>query len=130
MKDGDSQDRDLVSTLRPGGGKLHWFYRPEPRSACLRKAVVTCMLLCFALAVAGTAQAQSTTSLRGTVTDPSGSVVSGATVVVSDPQSKVERTVQTGSQGEYQFQFLPPGTYIITVSAPGLRVISSQGCSC
>lgn len=64
-------------------------------------------------------RAQSTTSVRGTVTDPSGSAVVGATVDLTNPESKTERIVTTGAQGEYQFLFLPPGTYKLSISAPG-----------
>lgn len=61
----------------------------------------------------------STTSLQGTVTDPSGAAVANATVLLVNAESKTERTATTGSQGEYRFQFLPPGTYTLTVSATG-----------
>jgi Carboxypeptidase regulatory-like domain len=61
----------------------------------------------------------SSTSLQGTVTDPSGSVIDGATVVLSNSESKLERTKETGTQGEYRFIALPPGTYTLTVTAKG-----------
>ena len=61
----------------------------------------------------------SSTSLQGTVTDPSGSVIDGATVVLSNSESKLERTMETGTQGEYRFIALPPGTYTLTVTAKG-----------
>lgn len=61
----------------------------------------------------------SSTSVRGTVTDPSGSAVQGATVVLANNESKTARTVTTGAQGDYQFLFIPPGTYALTVTAAG-----------
>src|ERR1700674_1231763 len=71
-------------------------------------------------AVNGTVFPQtSSTSLQGTVTDPSGSVIDGATVVLSNSESKLERTMETGTQGEYRFIALPPGTYTLTVTAKG-----------
>jgi carboxypeptidase family protein len=79
------------------------------------------------LLVAPRAWTQSSTSVRGTVTDPSGGAVVGATVVLSNPDSKVERTVATGGQGEYQFLFLPPGTYDLTVSATGFAKYEQTG---
>ncbi|HXA05376.1 MAG TPA: carboxypeptidase-like regulatory domain-containing protein, partial [Bryobacteraceae bacterium] len=81
-----------------------------------------CLLLSIlvVLAVNGTVFSQtSSTSLQGTVTDPSGSVIAGATVVLSDSESKLERTVETGTQGEYRFIAVPPGTYTLTVTAKG-----------
>ena len=61
----------------------------------------------------------SSSSLQGTVTDPSGSAIPGATVVLASAESRTERAVTTGSQGEYRFLALPPGTYTLTVSAKG-----------
>src|SRR6266446_9778662 len=72
------------------------------------------------LTVNGTVFPQtSSTSLQGTVTDPSGSAIAGATVVLANSESKLERTMETGMQGEYRFIALPPGTYTLTVTAKG-----------
>src|SRR5713101_649179 len=72
------------------------------------------------LTVNGTVFPQtSSTSLQGSVTDPSGSAIVGATVVLDNSESKLERTMDTGMQGEYRFIALPPGTYTLTVTAKG-----------
>ena len=77
-------------------------------------------LLASLLLLASCAVAQtSTTSLQGTVTDPSGGAISGATVELVNTDSKLQRDATTDGQGEYRFQFLPPGTYILSVSASG-----------
>ena len=60
----------------------------------------------------------SSTSLQGTVTDPSGSAVPGASVVLSN-EAKLERTTVTDAQGGYRLLALPPGTYTLTVTAKG-----------
>jgi hypothetical protein len=67
----------------------------------------------------GLAVGQATSSIRGTVTDPHGNAVVGANVVLANAESKRERTAKTGDQGEYQFLLIPPGTYTLTVTAPG-----------
>jgi hypothetical protein len=67
------------------------------------------------------ASAQATTSVRGTVTDPGGNAVVGANVVLANVEAKTERTATTGDQGEYQFLFVPPGTYTLTATAAGFR---------
>ena len=69
----------------------------------------------------GPTRGQATTSVRGTVTDPSGNAVVGASVGLASAESKSERAVTTGDQGEYQFLLVPPGTYTLTVTAPGFR---------
>jgi hypothetical protein len=78
-------------------------------------AWLTCVLL------TGAALGQATTSVRGTVTDPQGNVVVDANVVLANAESKRERTTKTGPQGEYQFLFIDPGTYSLTISAQGFR---------
>jgi hypothetical protein len=76
----------------------------------------------LALMVAGSsAWGQATTSVRGTVVDPSGKAVAGASVVLANSESKTERTTTSGEQGEYQFLLVPPGKYTLTVSAAGFR---------
>jgi hypothetical protein len=63
----------------------------------------------------------STTSLRGTVTDTSGAIVSAAKVTLSNPERAIERTTTTGAAGEYEFLQVPPGTYGLTVTKAGFR---------
>jgi len=69
----------------------------------------------------------STTSLQGSITDPSGGAVVNATVRLVHSESKTERTTATDAQGEYRFQFLPPGTYTLTVSATGFKSQQQTG---
>jgi len=90
-------------------------------------SVVT-LLFGFVLALSTLVSAQSaTTSLRGTVYDPKGAVVSGAAVTVTDNQTGFSRTAKTGSQGEYQFVQLPPAMYVVTVTATGFATLKEEG---
>ncbi|HET7439959.1 MAG TPA: carboxypeptidase-like regulatory domain-containing protein, partial [Terriglobales bacterium] len=65
----------------------------------------------------------ATTSLRGTVSDPKGAVVSGATLTLSDPATGFSRTTKSDSQGNYQFLEIPPATYLLTVAAAGFSTM-------
>ena len=76
------------------------------------------VVVCVALSGVAFPQASSS-SLRGTVTDPSGSAIPGATVVIDNAESKTTRTATTGDVGDYTFPVLPPGTYTLTVTATG-----------
>jgi hypothetical protein len=78
------------------------------------------VVVCLALSNVGFSQASSS-SLRGTVTDPSGSSVPGATVVLVSAELQITRTATTGAVGDYTFLALPPGTYTLTVTATGFR---------
>jgi hypothetical protein len=62
---------------------------------------------------------QSTASLSGTVTDPSGAVVPGAQVTVHSLATGLDRVVKTDSAGIYVVPSLVPGNYSVQVSATG-----------
>jgi hypothetical protein len=63
-----------------------------------------------------------TATLSGTVTDQSGAVVGGATVVAHNNASGQDvRTVKTDASGVYSATLLPPGTYTVTISGAGFQ---------
>src|SRR5579859_5499454 len=79
--------------------------------------LAVCLLL-----VAGMAHAQgvgASGDIRGTITDPSGAVVSNATVDVVDAGKGTKRTATTDSNGQYQVTGLSPSVYTINVSHTG-----------
>ena len=79
-------------------------------------------LAVFALAIPGNLRAQSgTTSLRGTVTDKTGATVTGANVSLTNDAQAIQRQTQTSNTGSYEFQSLPPGSYILTIEMTGFR---------
>src|SRR6266850_4058816 len=84
------------------------------------RAVLTSLL---AALISHSAAAQSLTSgdITGQVTDPSGAVVSSATVTLKNNQTGSTQTSTTDAQGVYRFSLLSPGTYIVTVSAPNFQ---------
>ncbi len=64
--------------------------------------------------------AQTTTStIEGTVTDPNGAVIAGATVKASGATLAAERSVATNSEGFYRIVALPAGMYTLTISQSG-----------
>ena len=65
------------------------------------------------------ATAQVSASLSGTVTDPSGAAISGATVTVRDTHTEVQRGTVTDGTGWYQVLALPVGEYEISVKKQG-----------
>jgi hypothetical protein len=76
-------------------------------------------LLALFLAASAIAQTAATADLHGTVKDPNGAVISGATVTVSDPERNFERSAQTNETGYFTLLSLPPGNYRLTISAKG-----------
>lgn len=90
---------------------------PFNRASFLRVVTATCLTvvmsaLAFAQGVRGT--------ISGTVSDPNGAVVAGASVKLINIETKQEvRTVQSNEQGEYQFIEIDPKTYDVVITAPG-----------
>jgi len=68
----------------------------------------------------------STTSLRGTVTDPQTAVVPGAIVTISDVNTGFSKSTKTDDQGVYQLLQLPPGAYVLTVSKSGFATTREE----
>jgi len=84
-------------------------------------------LIVFALVFAGLAFPQGAVgTLNGTVTDPAGAIVPGATVVAMNNATSVESKTTTTSSGDYTLPYLPSGTYTIRVSAPGFRTATAE----
>ena len=81
---------------------------------------VFCLAVSITLSFSVLAQSQSTTGLiQGTVNDPNGAVISGASVNVENTETGFERTVTTNSDGFFSAPLLPLGKYRITVTASG-----------
>jgi len=85
------------------------------------KILIILTILVIAVMATPSLMAQSLISgdLTGTVMDPSGAVVSGATVSLQSAATGESRKTTTSSSGGYRFSLLPPGSYTITVSAQG-----------
>jgi hypothetical protein len=77
-------------------------------------------LIVFACTLRGHAQ-QTLGSINGTVLDPSGAAVAGATVSVTDAAINVTETTTTQRTGYFQIFNLPIGTYTVTVSHEGFE---------
>ncbi len=60
-------------------------------------------------------------SIRGTVTDPSGAAIPGATVTLTNEETGVARSVTTNNAGNYSFADLPVGSYKAQVELPGFK---------
>jgi hypothetical protein len=73
------------------------------------------------------AQVAVTGKITGVVTDSSGSAVPNATVTVKSTALMAPRTTNSGSDGGYLFDLLPPGAYEVTVSAAGFKTSDETG---
>jgi hypothetical protein len=65
-------------------------------------------------------------TIEGTVTDPSGAVVAGATVALSNPNVKYTQTTKTDTNGAFRLVNIPPNTYVLQISSPGFQPFQQQ----
>jgi hypothetical protein len=63
-------------------------------------------------------------TVQGTVRDPQGSVVTGATVTLINEGKNINRTQTTNQDGGYVFTAVPPGTYKLEIEASGFKKLS------
>lgn len=95
----------------------------------LKKIVFPAAFIFFALAllqpVSISAQ-QITATVSGTITDPNGASVPGATVTAVSVDTGISKTATTGDDGNYTITFLPPGTYNIKVDKTGFAPLTRE----
>jgi Carboxypeptidase regulatory-like domain len=92
------------------------------RRPSIRLVVASLLLFSAVLAFAGV-----TASISGTVKDPSGGAVVGATVIATNIETGVAETQTTNGQGFYSFQSLPLGSYAIGVQQTGFKTYRQTG---
>lgn len=92
----------------------------QPVSRCSR----TIILISLLFSIVWIGYSQSTTSLRGTITDAQGAVIPGTVVTLSDMEKGTSRQVVTDAVGDYAFLQVQPGTYALKAEKPGFSTAS------
>ena len=88
---------------------------------CLRGLHRVSLVVLAALIFNPHLQAQLAGSLRGAVTDPSGAVIPGAQVTLTDIQTNRSQATTSNAEGIYTFNGLAPAPYRLTVTHPGFQ---------
>src|SRR6266496_241688 len=90
---------------------------PQRSPMCRLRFVLVSFLLTasFCLGQSGTS------AIRGTVSDPQGRVISGATLTLTNTQTNAMRTTRSTETGTYVFDLITPADYRIDVQAPGFK---------
>jgi hypothetical protein len=92
----------------------------------MKSFICACLLVLWVSV--GSLHAQTTNgSIQGTVTDPNGGAVSGASVTGRNLDTALTQTTSTTDAGIYSLPNLPPGRYSVVVEAPGLKRYSQEG---
>src|SRR6266852_1199504 len=85
------------------------------------------LLVSVVLATLTFAQSAPTTSLGGTVADPSGLMVPGAALELVNSATHWSRKTVSDSQGRFLFSPVPPGLYDLQFTASGFAGIQQEG---
>src|SRR6476620_4402514 len=92
-----------------------------PRGFC----ILLLTLAAVAVSIPSAALAQSVSgTILGTVTDPTGAVISNAKITVINEGTGLTRTVQADANGEYTFPSLPTGRYTVTSETTGFKALA------
>lgn len=83
--------------------------------------------LCVSLIAAGALGQSTTGSIYGSVSDPSGASLPGATVTLTDIHTGVEQKTTTNSAGDYTFTTVNPGDYVASAKANGFQSQTQTG---
>ncbi|HEY5214093.1 MAG TPA: TonB-dependent receptor [Acidobacteriaceae bacterium] len=107
-------------------------FHPRPTSSMRQLGLYllglnTLILVCWVAGV-GIAVAQSAGlgAIQGTVTDPTGAVISNAVVTATDVATGIVSKRKTSSAGLYTITPLTPDSYTVTVTAPGFKIYRQQ----
>src|SRR5215472_2722595 len=81
------------------------------------------LIVLIILAIPSTLRADVTGSILGVVHDRSQGVIAGAEIVATNIQTNLKQETISGEDGSFRFLVLPAGTYKLTVSAKGFRLL-------
>jgi protocatechuate 3,4-dioxygenase beta subunit len=90
------------------------------RRGSLAAATALVSLFLLAAAAPGFGQ-QQLAALQGTITDQTGGVLPGVTVIVTNVDTRVARTTTTNERGVYRVPSVEPGRYEVTAELTGFR---------
>ena len=122
----DDPDKIQAGQSHSRVGEDMSFRRPQAENRSILNTISYVILCTFFLCVSMLAQVTSGT-ISGRVQDTTGAVINNATVTISNPSNGFKRQVTTSDIGEFVAPNLQPGTYSITVEAPGFRNLESTG---
>jgi hypothetical protein len=112
------QDPATKSVVQPAAHAARWY------ELLVRLSFLVALILA---PCATRAQIAGTANLQGTIADPSGAVISSASVTLTDEATTVKRETHSDGSGIYIFPDIPASTYDLTVSSKGFKTFEEKG---
>src|SRR5688572_22200431 len=113
--------------MTDGAVRLFRRVRHTSRRATVWLGTAACTLLLASTTAFG--QGSTTATIRGTVQDPTGGVLPGATVTATNTGTKGVQTTVSDERGQYLFAGLFPGTYDLKVELSGFKTYEQKALS-
>src|ERR1035437_5488659 len=98
---------------------LKRFRRKAMQIRSVKLALVLLLVVCVGSALPAWSQATDSGTVVGRVTDPTGALVVGATVTLTDPATSTSSTATSNDAGRYTFVNVKPGIYNISITKTG-----------
>ena len=92
-------------------------------------AVVACLAALAQFTDRALAQGETTSAIVGTVVDPSGAALAGATVTIVGTETGSRRSAKTDDAGRFNFPQLKPGSYSVSAEAEGFEPQTNKSVS-
>ena len=94
-------------------------------NSIFRSGIIVFTFSLIAAATSASAQ-EFRGTISGSVTDPNGAAVAGATVTVKNKETNISSTVTTNESGTYTVPFLLPGIYNVSATSSGFKTSSRE----
>src|ERR1035437_2173432 len=107
-------------------GRNTFFTRLNDEETLMRQtSLIVISLLALLAVLAGPAfpQGAGSATITGTLTDPSGATVPGASVTIRNSNNAIERKIESNEAGVYSAPFLPPGHYEVRAGKSGFGTV-------
>jgi len=94
----------------------------------IRRALHVHVLVLLLGLMLGTSLAQeSRATLEGRVIDQQGAVIPKASIAVTSEETGIKQKAASNGEGLWSIRFLNPGTYMVTITAPGFKTVEQKG---
>ncbi len=117
----------MLTLIQTSLAQLQRQFRGGPRPAIIMLGIAFGLLLLMNGSSVALAQATGSATLRGTVKDQTGAIVTKATVILISEATRIERRTTTNQDGLFVFSSINPGSYVVKIESAGFKTLEQTG---